>query len=604
MINALHVGQSGLTAARTVVENTMNNIANENTPGYKKRVVSISELAHVDARIYGRGVSVDESYRITDQYVFNNLLKEQGKEANLEELSSMLADVESVFFEGSESGLSNDLDSFFQAIEDLRANPNNEIARNHLLNTSKILVDDMKNIYTGIQDKEQATKNEVYANVDRINEILQDIGSLNEQINKRLVEPNDLLDKRDQLESELAKYIDIEVDRRDDYELKIGGMVAVRYSTNIHSLAVKEEYIAQQDFYTNLDRTDKINASVGDKVTYKFDTLGMEVSVNLDGTEQIDFGTGLVTIDDTNYIRALVYKINSMEELQGNIRAYNGIDDEYTDVNTLLNDTVADDFLMIKSVIDGEDGKFNGRIIVTDSAGDSSEIGINDIRSIKASNDVHLEIFDKELTISSGSLKAMTENLTTNSTNNKFGVYKDMLDNFAATLSDITTSFLRDSSGKYTFGEKAVDLTNTTSLSIKEIGLFTGSNVRSLTFNKDAVTGLTQEKLDYLAQIQWKTDIRFDGQAQNGDTSVGTSFSKFYQTIQVRVSGDKEGIDFMYKTQTAVSESLKSSYDQLTKVDKDEEMINLIKFQAAYEANAKIITTVDEMIQTILGLKR
>jgi len=63
-------------------------------------------------------------------------------------------------------------------------------------------------------------------------------------------------------------------------------------------------------------------------------------------------------------------------------------------------------------------------------------------------------------------------------------------------------------------------------------------------------------------------------------------------------------VDFMYKTQQAVSESLKSSYDQLTKVDKDEEMINLIKFQAAYEANAKIITTVDEMIQTILGLKR
>lgn len=603
MLNALHVGQSGLTASRTVVENTMNNIANENTPGYKKRVVAMSELAHVDSRIYGRGVSVDESFRITDQYVFNNLLKEQGKEANLKELSSMLADVESVFFESSESGLSSDLDGFFQAIEDLRANPNNEIARNHLLNTSKILVDDMKNIYTGIQDKEQATKNEVYENVNRINEILQDIGSLNEQINKRLVEPNDLLDKRDQLESELAQYIDIEVDRRNDYELKIGGMVAVRYSTNIHSLAVVEDYIPQQDFYTNPDRTNKINASaVGDTVTYNFDNLNIGVSVTLG--ETYDFGSGAVTIDGSNYIRALAHKINSMEELQGNIRAYNGIDTEYTDVNTLLNDSTADNFLMIKAVVDGEEGKFSGRVIVTDPSGNPIEVGINETRSIKASNDVHLEIFDKELTISSGSLKAMTENLTTNSGNNKFGVYKDMLDNFAATLVDVTSSFLRDSSGSYTFGQKAVDLTNTTSLSIKEIGLFTGANVRSLTFNKDAVTGLTQEKLDYLAQIQWKTDIRFDGKAQDGNTGVGTSFSKFYQTLLVRVSGDKEGVDFMYKTQTAVSESLKSSYDQLTKVDKDEEMINLIKFQAAYEANAKIITTVDEMIQTILGLKR
>ena len=46
------------------------------------------------------------------------------------------------------------------------------------------------------------------------------------------------------------------------------------------------------------------------------------------------------------------------------------------------------------------------------------------------------------------------------------------------------------------------------------------------------------------------------------------------------------------------------SYNQLTKVDKDEELLNLMKFQATYTANAKIVTAIDEMIQTLLGLKR
>jgi flagellar hook-associated protein 1 len=600
MLNALHVGQSGLNVARTVVENTMNNIANENTPGYKKRVVDVSELAHVDSRIYGRGVTVDGTFRVTDQYVFNNLLKEQGKESYLNELSSMLADVESVFFETDESGLSSDLDRFFQAIEDLRANPYNEIAKNHLINSSSIMVQDLNNIYSGIQDKEEATKNEIYENVDRINQILQDIGSLNEQINKRLVEPNDLMDKRDQLETELAKYIDIEVDRRDDYELKIGGMVAVRYSTNIHTLAVVEKYIPQQDFYSKPDRTSNIDMSGGaDTITYKFDTLGIEKSVTI-GDNIAGFGV----VDATNQIRALVYTINSDSNLQGNIRAYNGTDEEYEDVNTLLNDNTSDKFLMIKSVVDGENGKFDGRILVSDSTDPNfvpKLIETNATRSINAANDIHLEIFDKELTITSGSLKAMTANLTTNSENNKFGTYKNMLDNFAQTLVDITSSFVRHPDNSYTFGEKAIDLTTNTATNI---GLFSGSNVRSLKFNKDAVVALTQEKLDYLAQLQWKTDIRFDGLAQNNDSTIGTSFSKFYQTLLVRVSGDKQGNDFLLKTQEAVSESLKNSYDKLTKVDKDEEMINLIKYQAAYEANAKIITTVDEMIQTILGLKR
>ena len=50
--------------------------------------------------------------------------------------------------------------------------------------------------------------------------------------------------------------------------------------------------------------------------------------------------------------------------------------------------------------------------------------------------------------------------------------------------------------------------------------------------------------------------------------------------------------------------SIENSYNQLTKVDKDEELLNLMKFQATYTANAKIVTAIDEMIQTLLGLKK
>ena len=110
--------------------------------------------------------------------------------------------------------------------------------------------------------------------------------------------------------------------------------------------------------------------------------------------------------------------------------------------------------------------------------------------------------------------------------------------------------------------------------------------------------------MDYLATQQWKDDVGFDGLPQDGKSDTATSFSKFYQTLLVQVSGDKESTDFMLENQEAVKESLQNSYDKMVKVDKDEEMINLIKFQAAYEANAKIVTVIDEMLQTILGMKR
>jgi flagellar hook-associated protein 1 FlgK len=133
---------------------------------------------------------------------------------------------------------------------------------------------------------------------------------------------------------------------------------------------------------------------------------------------------------------------------------------------------------------------------------------------------------------------------------------------------------------------------------MKTIGLFDGVSVKTLKFDSAVVRNLTQENLDYLSTIHWNENIKI------GDSGAATSFSKFYQNIKVTISADKENVDYLKDTQDSVTESLKSTYDKLVKVDKDEEMVNLIKFQAAYEANAKLVTIVDEMLQTILGMKR
>ncbi|HIP54731.1 MAG TPA: flagellar hook-associated protein FlgK, partial [Sulfurimonas autotrophica] len=45
-------------------------------------------------------------------------------------------------------------------------------------------------------------------------------------------------------------------------------------------------------------------------------------------------------------------------------------------------------------------------------------------------------------------------------------------------------------------------------------------------------------------------------------------------------------------------------YNSITKVSIDEEMTNLIKYQTSYGAAAKVITTVDQMMQTLLGMKQ
>ena len=84
--------------------------------------------------------------------------------------------------------------------------------------------------------------------------------------------------------------------------------------------------------------------------------------------------------------------------------------------------------------------------------------------------------------------------------------------------------------------------------------------MKDLKFNKDIVNDLSQDKLDYLATIQWKKDVSFDGLGQNNPDSVkSVSFLEFFRDLKVGVSADKENNDFLQETQNSIRQSLVNS---------------------------------------------
>ena len=190
----------------------------------------------------------------------------------------------------------------------------------------------------------------------------------------------------------------------------------------------------------------------------------------------------------------------------------------------------------------------------------------------------------------------MLDNVKTDSGNNIFNTYKERLDQFAKTLSDLTDSYIENADQTYVYGTNEVEISSNEDEKVN-LNLFTGADVKSLTFNTASLNNLTQSNLDYLATLQWKEDIDFDETGENKQ-----SFSEFYQTLRVSISDEKENTEFKRESQEAISVSIQTSYDKLTKVDSDTELVELIKYQAAYEANAKMITIADEMLQTLLNM--
>ncbi len=426
MMDSLYTAQSGLFTSRYAIDATSNNIANENTEGYKKRVVNTSELSSLESNI-GNGVSFDGITRTTNQFLYDQLIKQTSEQSFYEQEDEILSQIEIMFQETESSGLSVSLNDYFQSIENLRSNPSSNIYKSDLENQSEILVSSLKDLYSDLETIEKNTLSQLENEVYQVNEILSQIVYLNEQIEQSSGQRDDLLDKRDQLEKDLSNYSNIEVDTsNDNYTLKIGGVTTIFNGTNLHEISVTEE--------------------------------------------------------------------------EGNI---------------------------------------------------------------------YLTVYNNELNLSSGSMKSLSDNLSEDSSS----IYSTM-----QSLDDFTKALIDE-----------VNANSTTPI-------YSGDTVSSMIFDSSAISDLTNNDLENLAQIQW-------GEYSIDSTSTDmTSFSEFYQSLRVEISSRVETNNFKLEAQDVVVQSLQSNFDNFTKVDSDEEMINLLQYQAAYEANAKVITVVDEMLQTLLNM--
>ncbi len=89
----------------------------------------------------------------------------------------------------------------------------------------------------------------------------------------------------------------------------------------------------------------------------------------------------------------------------------------------------------------------------------------------------------------------------------------------------------------------------------------------------------------------------------NQKTSTQT-LNGFYANMVSNIGGETAAAKFNYALQKTKAEDLATQQESISGVNLDEEMSNLIKFQASYKAAAKLITTADQMLQTLLSLKQ
>lgn len=88
------------------------------------------------------------------------------------------------------------------------------------------------------------------------------------------------------------------------------------------------------------------------------------------------------------------------------------------------------------------------------------------------------------------------------------------------------------------------------------------------------------------------------------DGTTRQTLGEYYSTIVAKAGSDTQSAKFNYEYNEALATDLLSRQEAVSGVNLDEEMTNLIKFQHAYTAAAKLITTAESMLQVLLGLKQ
>ena len=219
---ALRTALTGLSAAQTGIQVTSNNVANVNTEGYSRKYVEQKSIAISGA---GTGVAVTDIKRRVDTLIQSQLREQRTAVGDLDTTKRFLHQVEVRF--GSlieDNSLSHAIGRFSNATEALAGSPESADLRYTLINEANAVAGDIKNLYGAIQDSRLQADTEIGDAINQLNDLLQQVSSLNGQIARDDVlgsSSAELSDERDRYVDQIAELMDIKTFQRSTGEIVI-----------------------------------------------------------------------------------------------------------------------------------------------------------------------------------------------------------------------------------------------------------------------------------------------------------------------------------------------------------------------------------------------
>jgi len=186
----LEIAKKALQAQQVAMDIAGHNIANANTVGYTRQLPQFTQQTNPIGGLFvpphlknlGSGVLVDEIRRIRDRYLDLQLRQESRSATYWETIDKGLEQIEVIFGEPNEGGLSKVFDNFWNTWQELAKSPESSAARSLVLEAGDLLAKAFQDTYSRLERQQVQLNEEIAVKVGEVNSYLQQIYDINRQI--------------------------------------------------------------------------------------------------------------------------------------------------------------------------------------------------------------------------------------------------------------------------------------------------------------------------------------------------------------------------------------------------------------------------------------
>ena len=239
----LGIALTGLNAAQAGISTAQHNIANINTPGFRRQEVDYAALnpQFNGTTFFGSGVGVSTVRSLYSQFQDSQVLLNQAQLSHNESYATQASQIDQLVGNAN-SGLTSAMDAFFGAIQTVAADPTSNAARQVMLSSGRNLASRINTLDTAFKNIRDASNSEIDATVTRINIYASQIAATSGNIARTEASTgqpaNDLRDQRDQLVAELNKLINVTPVQQGDgaYNLFVGSGQSLVVGSNVSTM--------------------------------------------------------------------------------------------------------------------------------------------------------------------------------------------------------------------------------------------------------------------------------------------------------------------------------------------------------------------------------